>query len=457
MFWYFIRLLQLKTNQVIRSVTEEIGKTEKEEYISEDKLELKKVPECGKLDFYQKKQLVPEENLVTIQAIREYLELIWKNYKNASRVHKKCLIDEVCRNLEIHRKSAIRLLNKNYPPRSFQGFRGGRKRTYSDKAKEHLVRLWKTMGYIGPQRLKAALPEWIVFYEHHDCDLTTKNELLGMSEKSIQRFLEKERTQLQRRLNTGTYKGVRKFISKVPIRNLEETPTSPGHCEADCVAHCGGSISGSFAWTLNLTDIATGWTECEAIWAKNSTEVRKALTLMEKRLPFALKALYFDNGNEFMNDEIINKFATKDRQKPLPIFRGRPYRKNDQCYIEQKNYTHVRHLFGYGRIDWQKAVPMMNNIYRKEWRDLQNYFLPQQKLIEKWRINAKIKRKMDSPITPFERLKQYLPVEEMSKLEKEKTNINPFRCRTNQRCKLKAIFGYFKNSIHKGEWGKMAI
>lgn len=418
---------------------------------------MKKVPECGKLEFDEKKQLVPEVNLVTIQAIREYLELVWKNYKIAPRSNKKLIIDEVCRNLQVHRKSAIRLLNRNYPPRSLQGFRGGRKRTYSDKAKEHLIRLWKIMGYIGAPRLKAALPEWIMHDDHHECDIDTKNELLAMSAKSIQRFLEKERAQLQRRLNTGTYRGIRKFIAQVPIRNLGETPTTPGHCEADCVAHCGGSLSGSFAWTLNLTDIATGWTECEAIWAKNSTEVRKALQQMEKRLPFPLKALYFDNGSEFMNEEIIQTFATKGREQKLPVFRGRPYRKNDQCYIEQKNYTHVRHLFGYGRIDWQKAIPMMNNIYRKEWRQLQNFYMPQQKLVEKVRINAKVKRKMDSPTTPYERLKQYLPALEMNKLEKQKANINPFRCRTNQKHKLKQIFGYFKNSINKSEWGKMAL
>lgn len=435
-----------------------IGDGAKEvEWYQEDEERLKEVRECGKLEFSHKKQLVPEEDLVTIQAIREYLELVWKRYKISQRKERSSIIDEVCRNLAMHRKAAIRMLNKNYPPRSMQGYRGGRKRVYSDKAKEHLTRLWRQMGYLGPKRMKSALPEWIVFDEHVECTVVIKNEILSMSEKSIQRFLEKERANLQRRLNTGTYKGVRKFITQVPIRNLGETPTELGHCEVDCVAHCGGSLSGNFAWTVNLTDIATGWTECEAVWSKNAMEVRKALQRMEARLPFALKALYFDNGNEFMNEEIITNFAKKGRTAELPVYRGRPYRKNDQCHIEQKNFTHVRHLFGYGRIDWQKAISMMNGIYRKEWRDLQNFYLPQQKLVEKYRINAKVKRKMDQPQTPFDRLRDHLPATAMNKLEKEKAKINPFRTRTNQLRKVRALFGYFKNTIHKNEWGKMAI
>lgn len=196
-----------------------------------------------------------------------------------------------------------------------------------------------------------------------------------------------------------------------------------------------------------MTDIVTGWTECEAIWAKSGLEVRKALRHMEKRLPFALKALYVDNGSEFLNEDIIEGFATKERKQKLPIYRGRPYRKNDQAYVEQKNYTHVRHLFGYGPISWQKSVGQVNNIYRKEWRILQNFFMPQQKLQSKVRIGSKIVRKMDKAKTPYERLKVFLTPSQLKPLEAEYEAANPFRCRKDQQIKTRQLFGYYQDNM----------
>lgn len=278
-----------------------------------------------------------------------------------------------------------------------------------------------------------------------------------MSSSTIGRLLTEQRAALQRRLNSGTYRGVRKYLTKVPIRNLSETISSPGYCEVDCVAHCGGSLSGRFAWTLNFTDLLSGWTECEAIWAKNGKEVKRALLLIEKRLPFPIKALYFDNGCEFMNDEIIEDFAKSDRKEPIEIFRSRPYKKNDQAHIEQKNYTHVRQLMGYSRIYWEGSIAQMNDIYRKEWRVLQNYYLPQQKLESKVRIGAKIKRKMGVAMTPIDRLLGLLSPKEARALQLEKAKSNPFKCRNNQRIKVKKLFSYYKNELEKNEWGKMAV
>jgi len=416
------------------------------------------VPESEIFVVNHNDKIFQELSPVSTQAIREYLFEVWKHYKKADRKLKSQILDEICRNLKVHRKAAVRLLGKNYPPRSYQGFRGGRKKKYSAGCKEHLERLWKAMGYMGPRRMKAALKDWLPYDTHKDCTAEIRIELETMSAASIGRFLKRARSTLARQMNTGTYRGVKRFIAKVPLRPLGETPpTEPGYCEVDCVAHCGGSLAGDFAWTVNLTDIASGWTECEAIWCKNSVEVRRALRHMEARLPFPLKALYFDNGSEFMNEVIVERFAKDDRAVALPIYRGRPYRKNDQAYVEQKNYTHVRHLFGYGRIDWKNAISMMNDVYRKEWRLLQNLFMPQQKLIEKQRHGSSLKRFMDDPVTPINRLKPYLSMQAYQSLEDLRSNHNPFACRHNQRCKIRKIFGYFKNSIHKNEWGKMAL
>ena len=415
-------------------------------------------PECREFGSEQNKPNNSQEiDLVSTQALREYLAVVWQKYQLASKDSKSSILDELVRNLGIHRKSAIRLMNKRYRPRSLHGFKGGRRKCYTEAAKQHLARLWKQMGYMGPVRMKAAIPNWIEFYEHKDFDECIKSEILNMSESSLRRFLAPARAALRKKTNSGTRPGLRRFVTAVPIRNLSETPREPGHCEIDCVAHCGNSLSGTFVWTLTLTDIATGWTECESLWGKSGANVRTALGKIEKRLPFPLLALYMDNGSEFMNHDVIESFAKKNREQAVQTFRGRPYRKNDQCYVEQKNYTHVRQLFGYGRIDWQPAAAKMNRLYRNEWSQLQNLFMPQQKLTEKIRVNAKVIRKMDSPRTPFERLRPFLSSKIERELEAKYRSINPIRVKFRLTKEVRNLFGYLKEWIDKSEWGKMAI
>ena len=408
-------------------------------------------------DVCENNSLHQEETSVSSQAAKEYLELLWKQYQTADRRLKSAILDEVCRNLGVHRKSATRLMTRKYLPRSLQGHRGGRRKHYSESSRKHLEKLWRAMGYMWPKRMKIAMIEWLKHYDDKGCTDEIRAELLAMSASTIGRFLHKARSSLRRRMNTGTKRGVRKFLTKVPIRNLGVTPTEVGHCEVDCVAHCGGSLSGPFAWTVNLTDIATGWTECEAVWAKDAFHVRRAIENMEGRLPFRLHAIYVDNGTEFLNEDVVEKYAAQRRPEPLKVFRGRPYRKNDQAYIEQKNYTHVRHIMGYGRIDWEGSIAQMNDVYRKEWRLLQNYYMPQQKLVEKIRNGSKIKRTMDAGATPYERLKTLLGSTELSELTRHKESINPFKVRESQRAKVRKIYTYYKNSISNDEWGKMAV
>lgn len=417
---------------------------------------LQRMPESNDSLIYHNQQSSQEIKPVSTQAVREYLLCIWKQYKTASKAQKSALIVEVHRNLGLHPKAIIRLLNRPWAPRSQQGRPGPRTSKYSDDAKKQLILMWHLTGYLCAERLQAALPEWLEYREHKDCSDAIKAELLRMSASTINRYLKAERAAFQRKHNTGTRRGVRRYVTQVPVRDLEHTPEIAGHCEIDCVAHCGGSLTGAFAWTLTVTDIATGWTECEAMLGKDGSLVRHALQAIEKRLPFRILALYCDNGSEFMNQDIIESFAKNGREAPLNIFRSRPRRKNDQCYVEQKNYTHVRKLFGYGRIDCKLGVQCMNNLYRKEWRDLQNFFLPQQKLIGKWREGSQIKRKMSKPVTPYERLLA-LRSDLRDALEKEKSILNPFSLRTNQKAKVRQLNGYYNKSIDKSEWGKMAL
>lgn len=392
---------------------------------------------------------------MTTQAVKEYLALVWEQYKVAGRKMRSIILDEVCRNLKMHRKAAIRALGRENPPRASQG-KGAlsKRRRYSDASKLAIVQIWKSMNYMGALRLQAALKDWLPRYQ--GCSDLIKVELYRMSAKTIERYLRKARADLNRKLNSGTRRGLRKMITQIPIRNLGKKPKDLGHCEVDSVAHCGDSMSGTFAWTITLTDIASGWTECESVWGKTAEEIVKALKAIERRLPFSIKAFYFDNGSEFLNEEVLNEFVKSTaREIKIQIFRGRPYRKNDQCYVEQKNYTHVRKIFGYGRIDWKKAVAMMNNAYRREWSIIQNYFSPQQQLVEKIREGSKVRRWMSEAMTPCDRLAAYLPEKDYEKLKVVKNSTDPFEVNFKLKKKVRSMFGYFKNSIPKRQWGKI--
>lgn len=374
-----------------------------------------------------------------ITAIREYVALLWREYQGAKRRRRAEILDELVRNLTIHRKSATRLMNSGVAPKLQRGKGSGGRQVYGPQTKAALRVFWREVGYVGAARLKAALPEWLPFFESPICDESTRAELLKMSSRTIERTLKGDKAALRRRLNTGTTRGKSRHQTQVPIRNFTVTPTVPGHCEVDCVAHCGDSMSGTFVWTVTLTDIATGQTECEAIWGKNGFAVRQALIAIEQRLPFPLLGLYFDNGCEFLNDDVIERFAKGIREKAIPVFRGRPYHSNDQAYVEQKNYTHVRSTFGYERLDFKLAVQLMNNVYRKEWRLLQNHFYPQMKLLKKTRIGSKIKRVMSKPLTPYTRLMNSQELTETSKraLEIDHQGRNPFALRKALRKKLR--------------------
>jgi hypothetical protein len=416
---------------------------------------LKGQPGSEKVFFTTKILNFQEVSPVSTQAVREYLALVWEQYKLANRKMRSTLLDEVCRNLKMHRKAAIRALSSTKPPRSIQG-KGARSkhRRYSEASKDALVKVWRTMNYMGSIRLKPALKDWLPHFQ--GCSDAVKEELLRMSPKTMDRFLKSAKAELNRKINTGTRRGLRKMITQIPIRNLGEKPNELGHCEVDTVAHCGESMSGTFAWTVTLTDILSGWTECESVWGKTGENVVKALKAIEKRLPFPIKSFYFDNGSEFLNEDMFKEFINSEtRIEKIKVFRSRPYRKNDQCYVEQKNYTHVRLLMGYGRIDWKKAIPMMNNAYRSEWSAIQNLFSPQQQLVEKIREGSKVRRWMSEAMTPLERLGGYLPESKYQELMLIKKSTDPFKTNAALKKKVRDMFGYFKNSIPKSQRGKI--
>ena len=189
-----------------------------------------------------------------------------------------------------------------------------------------------------------------------------------------------------------------------------------------------------------MTDYGSGWTECRATWNKGATGVVEQIKTIEQALPFTLKGFDCDNGSEFLNYHLLSYF--QGHPNVIKFTRSRPYKKNDNAHVEQKNWTHVRQLFSYDRFDNKSLINLMNNLYSKEWSQLQNYFFPSMKLKEKTRINSRYKKKYEEPQTPYQRLidSNDIDEEQKSKLQAQFKKLDPFKLKARIEKKLKAIF-----------------
>lgn len=371
-----------------------------------------------------------------------YLEAIRKRYRRAKRADKGKILDEFCSVCSYQRKYAIRLLRRKVSraPR-----RPGRPSRYDQPELLVVLRkIWLATDQMCSRRLVAAMPLWLPHYEvsFGVLDESVKSKLAGISSASIDRLLKPVRAQHPKGLS-GTKPGTL-LKNQIPIRTTHWDITLPGFMEADTVAHCGNSLAGNFVWSLTLTDILTGWTECRATWNKGSGGVLDQIKSIEQALPFELRGFDCDNGSEFLNYHLLRYF-TDHPDKPS-FTRSRPYKKNDNAHVEQKNWTHVRQLFGYERFDNLKLVTRMNALYANEWSQLQNHFCPTLKLKEKVRIGARYRKRYYPPETPYQRVLDCESVsdDEKSKLRILHKTINPFDLRQKINAKLRTIFSMVK-------------
>lgn len=371
----------------------------------------------------------------------EYFAVLFKRYKGASRKEKTVIISECCAVCDYHRKHAIRRL------RGYKRFTKPRKRKKGKPSvynKEIIIRplkqIWLSANLPCSKRLKAILPIWLPKYIEHFGELAqdVMKNLLAISPATIDRILKPVRIQYQKRGKSTTKPGTL-LRKQIPVNTNQWDESRPGFLEADTVAHCGDSVMGMFAYTVNFTDIATGWTEQRAVWGKGERGVLAQIDDVEKMLPFSLLGFDSDNGGEFLNYHLQRHFV--DRKKPVNFTRSRAYHKDDNAHIEQKNWTHVRQWLGYQRLDNPKVVPLMNHLYRNEWRLFHNFFLPSVKLIEKERIGSKTIKKHDSPKTPYQRImeSEYIPQTTKDTLTKQLELLNPFELRNIIEMKLKKI------------------
>lgn len=373
-----------------------------------------------------------------------YLEQLKKRYIGADRATKALILDEFCSNSGFHRKHAIRLLSKKLVKRTFgkkPADGRGRKKIYEPEALlAPLKQIWFATDQMCGKRLKAAIPIWLPFYEltYGALNSHVQTQLLAMSEATIDRLLLPTRNQFPKRL-CGTKPG--SLLKKhIPIKTDQWDEKQPGFVEADLVAHCGTTLLGDFIWSLTLTDIYSGWTENRAVWNKGATGVVDQIHDIENNLPFEILGFDCDNGSEFLNQYLIKYF--QKRPNPVQFTRSRPYHSNDNAHVEQKNWTHVRQLFGYHRIEDKTLLDKMNTLYKNESSLLHNYFYPATKLIDKRRIQSKIKKIHDKPQTPYQRLmaSKHISAEQKEQLTDIYKKLNPFDLKKNQEAKLKSIF-----------------
>lgn len=359
------------------------------------------------------------------------------DYKKATKREKSSILDQLEHLTEASRKHLIKLLADKRPIKSFKV--QGRPPVYSNELKEHIIELHRLMERISPKRMKEGIPLWLNSYQKHygPISMEVKNELLKISSSTIGRILKSSRDSLYGKTTTKVDQRLKALI---PLKRLDEQVNTPGTIQADTVAHCGTSIAGSFANTLTVTDIFTGWTENRACWTKDSKEIKKAIIDIEKSIPIIMRYFDTDCGSEFLNYRVMRYL--ENRSRPVKLRKARPYKKNDQCYVEQKNHTHVRNLFGYERIDNQDLVITMNKIFKKYWNPLHNYFLPSFKLESKQRVGGKIKKKYEAPRTPAQRLLETKGYSSYMKnnVKYELSNLDPIELKRGLEKELKNFY-----------------
>ena len=369
---------------------------------------------------------------------KEVLNKLRKRYGRAGKEYKRNLLDQAQELLGYHRKAAIRALRAVEPIRKV-GPTGGRPRIYNPAdLLPSLKPIWEATDYACGRRLEAMLPEWIPAYEQHERSLAgeVRERLLSASARTLDRLLEPFRAQIHRRTWTRPGSLLR---HQIPIRGNVWEDGHPGWLEVDTVALCGGSTAGEFVWMLDGVDHATTWVEVRAIWGRGQAGTLAALQDLEARLPFALLGLDSDNGGEFLNYHVMHWL--QKRERPVFMTRSRPYKKDDNAPVEQKNWTHIRQWFGDERHDNPEVVPMINELVTGPYGQLLNYFHASLKLKTKHKKNGRIVRHYEDAKTPLSRVLESAVVSGKTKkrMQAEKSQLNPFALKREVSKSLKQI------------------
>lgn len=379
---------------------------------------------------------------------QELLFCIAPRYNGAAtKAEKQKILDEFTVITGYHRKYANHLLKHHQEkpaaekPSNDQRKPDGRRR-YDDEVKEALILVWETASQLCSKRLVPFLPQLVEALEQHGHLLLsqeTRSKLLGISPATVDRLLADVR---QEKKGSASANGSRTSLLKqqVSIRTFSDWEgVESGYLEADLVAHCGTNVSGSFLNTLTMTDVVTGWTECQAILFRSQETVVRAISQLAEQLPMALLGLDTDNGSEFLNNVLLDYCIHHD----IDFTRCRAYKKNDQCFVEQKNGAIVRKFVGYDRFEGVEACRILTELYR-QLRLYINFFQPSLKLIAKQRQGSRTVKKYDQAQTPFQRVlaAENIPTATKESLKVQFAALDPVKLQTEIATLQDALWHY---------------
>lgn len=380
---------------------------------------------------------------------RAVLVEIFKNrYRKASRRDKGLILEEVCRDLEVGRRQARRLLTHFEIGRPRKPRRRGPKARYQDPEFIAALKLiWRTTHYMCSRHLKASLPEWL---PHIEADrgtfpLTVRERLLSVSAPTIDRLLTPFKVNKGKTLTRSGG-----FRDEIPIQESIWDIQVPGYMESDTVHHCGGSTFGEYISSLVMVDIATIWTEARGVFSRGSLGVVRAIEDIELGLPFPIRGYDCDNGGEVLNQYVLSYFQHEriERGKePVTVTRSREYRKNDNAHVEQRNNSVARRWLGYDRLGFEELLPLINHYYKDIVCPLINHFFPTFKLSDKKRIGSRTKRVYNDPVTPYARVmaSEHVDKEKKEALMAIHCSLNPLALLRKERDVRGKIDAFLRN------------
>jgi len=366
-------------------------------------------------------------NMMSLKSKHELVEVVRPRYLQAGKVEKQKILDEFTCATGYHRKHAIRVL-KNRVSKTRRRKRTGYQTIYRGEVVQVLEQIWEIYGHLCSKRLQPFLPEAIRVLERcQEIELSeeTKELLLKISSASIDRCLRAMRLKTRHGLSTTKPGSLLKNL--IPVRTFTEwDEEQPGFLEIDLVAHCGNTTDGQFLCTLTCTDLCTGWTDVTGLLHRSQQAVSEALCQMRQRLPFPLLGIDSDNGGEFIND-LLYRYCLDEQ---ITFTRSRPYQKNDQAHVEQKNWSVVRHTVGYDRWETEQELALLESIY-DDLRLYINFFQPSLKLIAKERIGNKTIKRYDTAKTPYQRVleRKDISLEAKARLVQIYIQLNPVELR----------------------------
>jgi hypothetical protein len=375
------------------------------------------------------------------QEIKEdLLPKLRARYTKRGREAKSRMLDELCEDYGYERKYAIKLLGDRLPRPSGRP-KPGPCPEYT--AIESVIRaIWLAAEQPCGKRLAPALKTWLPHYERHHEKLSAKQrrQLRSISPATVDRLLASARAQHRPRGRCGTKPGSLLKI-QIPIRTGTWDISQPGYLEADTVAHCGGSLAGDFIWSVTYTDIFSAWTEGRAVWNKGAHGVLSATQDAEESLPFGILGFDSDNGGEFLNYHLLEYFT--QRPKAVQFTRSRPYHKDDNAHVEQKNWMWPRQLLGYDRLENPQLVAPICKLFKEAWGPLHNFFVPSQKLQSKWREGSHWRKRYEPAATAYQRLMKpgVLARGARRELRDEYESLDPFVLAQEVEKQLKGILG----------------